>query len=76
MGCNDHYLEEIVRRISERVLGHAGRDQNSYLFKYFIESGHAVLDMNNYKVIEKAYKINARKQKIAEALLIKEINSQ
>ena len=29
--------------------------------------------MNNYKIIEKGYKNNARKQKFAEAILIKKI---
>ena len=53
IGCNDHYLGQTGRRISERVLDHAGRDQNSHLFKHSIESGYLVLDMNNYKIIEK-----------------------
>ena len=52
IGCNDHYLGQTGRRISERVLDHAGRDQNSHLSKHSIDSGHPVLDMNNYKIIE------------------------
>ena len=71
--CNDHYLEETDRRISERVLYHAGRDQNSHLFEHSIGSEHPLLDMNNYNIIEKGYKNNVRKQKIAEALLIEEM---
>ena len=71
--CNDHYLGETGCRISERVLDHAGSDQNSHIFKHSIESGHPVLDMNNYKIIEKRYKNNVRKRKIAEAVLIKEM---
>ena len=69
IGCNDRYLGGTGCRISERVLDHAGRDHNSYLFKHSMESGHPVLDMNNYKIIEKGYKNNIRKRKIA--LLIK-----
>ena len=46
IGCNDHYLAENGHRILERVLDHAGRDQNSHLFKLSIESGHPVLNMN------------------------------
>ena len=69
-GFTDHYLRETGRTISERVLGHAGRDQNSHLFKDSIESGHAVLDMNSYKIIEKGYENNVRKRKIAEVLPI------
>ena len=64
------YLGETGRKTSERVLDHAGRDPNSHLFKNSVESGHPVLDMNNYKIIEKGYEKNATKQKIAEELLL------
>ena len=64
------YLGETGRRTSERVLDHAGRVPNSHLFKNSVESGHPVLDMNNYKIIEKGYEKNATKQKIAEELLL------
>ena len=64
------YLGETGRRTSERVLDHAGRDPNSHLFKNSVESGHPVLDMNNYKIIDKGYEKNATKQKIAEELLL------
>ena len=57
----------------ERVLDHAEGDPNSYLFKYSVESGHPVLDVDNYKIIEKGHKNIARKQNIAEVLLIKEM---
>ena len=50
---NSHYLGGTGHSISERVLEHGGRDQNSHLFKRSIESGHPVLDINNYKIIEK-----------------------
>ena len=73
IGCNDHNLRETGHRISARVLDHPGRDPNSHIFKLSVESGHPVLDMNNYKIIEKGYKNNVRKQKIAAALLIKEM---
>ena len=69
IGCYNHYLWQTDRRISEIVLDHAVRDPNSHLFKYSLESGDPVLGMNNYKIIEKGYKNNVRKRKIAEALL-------
>ena len=69
IGCNNHYLWQTDRRISERVLDHAVRDPNSRLFKHSLESGDPGLGMNNYKIIEKGYKNNVRKQKLAEALL-------
>ena len=63
IGCIDHYLRETDRRISERVLDHAGRNHNSYLSKNSIESGHPVLDINNYKIIEEEYENNVRQRK-------------
>ena len=75
IGCNDHYLGETDGRISERVLKHAGRNHNSYRFKYFIENGHSVLDGNNCKITEEGYKNNVRKPNTALALLIKENES-
>ena len=57
----------------ERVLDQTARDRNSHLFKHSVESGYPVLDINNYKIIEKGHKNIARKQKIAETLLIKEV---
>ena len=62
IGCDDHYLGQTGRRIPERVLDHAERDQNSYLFKHSVESGHTV---------QEGQKSNIRKRKIAEALLTK-----
>ena len=55
-GCNDHYLGETGRTISEEVLDHAGRDPNSYLFKHFVESEDSIVDMNNYEITEKENK--------------------
>ena len=55
ISCNDHYLGETDRKISERALGHSGRDQNSHLFKQSIECGNPVLDMSSYKIIQKKY---------------------
>ena len=51
-----HYvIKQILKqvRISERVLDNAGRDQNPHLFNHSTESGHPVLDINNYKIIDK-----------------------
>ena len=73
IGCNDHYLGKTGCRILERELDQSEKDQNSLLFKHSKESGHPVLDMNNYKIFKKGYRNNVRKRKIAEALLIKEV---
>ena len=71
IGCNDHYLGETGSRISERVIDYPGKDSNSNFFKHFVQSRHPVLDIKNSKIIEKGYKINARKRTNAEGFLIK-----
>ena len=73
IGSNDHYLGETGCRILQRELDQSEKDQNSRLFKHSKESGHPVLDMNNYKIFKKGYRNNIRKRKIVEALLIKEV---
>ena len=53
IGSNDHYLAETGCRILQRELDQSEKDQNSRLFKHSKESGHPVLDMNNYKIFKK-----------------------
>ena len=62
--------EELQR---ERVLGHTGKDINSHLYKHSIEAGHETLKISDYRIIGNGYLNNWKKQKIAEALLIKEL---
>ena len=73
-GFSDDYVGETARRISERVLDHTGKDINSHLYKHSIETGHQTLEISDYWIIGNGYKNNGKKQKIAETLLIKELN--
>ena len=71
--CNKNYIGETGRRISERIIDHAGRDSNSYVYKHGIETGHRSPDINYFKIIGSNFHNNAFKFKIAEALLIKQL---
>ena len=71
--CNENYIGEIRRRISERIIDHAGRDSNSYVYKHCIETGHRSPDINDFKIIGSNFRKNVFKRKIAEALLIKQL---
>ena len=73
-GCPDKYIGETAKRISEKVLEHTGKDINSHLYKYSIETGHQTLQISNCQIIGNGYGNNWKKRKIAEALLIKELN--
>ena len=69
--CNENYIAETGRRISERIIDHAGRDSNSYVYKHCIETGHRSPDINDFKIIGSNFRKNVFKRKIAEAILIK-----
>ena len=48
-----------------------GRNKSSHMLRYFIDKNHEVT-VNDFKVIGRNYRINVRKRKVAEALLIKQ----
>ena len=71
--CDKNYIGETGRRISERIIDHAGRDSNSYVYKHCIETGHRSPDISDFKIIGINFCKNVFKRKIAEALLIKQL---
>ena len=71
--CVDDYIGETARRVNERIVGHRGRDANSYLLKHSIESGYKALEAVDYKIIGTRYRKNTMKMKLPEALFIKEL---
>ena len=71
--CNENYIGENGRRISERIIDHAGGDSKSYIYKNCIETGHRSPDINDFKIIGSNFHKNVSKRKIAEALLIKQL---
>ena len=71
--CNKNYIGKTWRRISERIIDHAGRDSKSYVYKHYIETGHRSPDINYFRIIGSNFRKNLFKRKIAEALLIKQL---
>ena len=71
--CNENYIGETGRRISERIIDRAGRDSNSYVYNYCIKAGHGFPDINDFKIIGSNFRKNVFKRKISEALLIKHL---
>ena len=57
----------------ERIIDHAGRDSNSYVYKHCMETGHRSPDISDFKIIGSNFRKNVFKRKIAEALLIKQL---
>ena len=71
--CNENYIGETGRRISERNIDHAGRDSNSYVYKHCIKTGHRSQDINDFKIIGSKFRKNVFKRKITEVLLTKQL---
>ena len=68
--CNDDYVGETVRRISERVLDHHGRDKKYHILKQQFEKEHPCPQYENFKVISSGFRNNTKTRKLSEALWI------
>ena len=68
--CNDDYVGEMARGISERVLNHSGRDKNSHILKHQIEKEPPCPQYENFKIIRSGFRNNTKKRKLSEALCI------
>ena len=63
-------MREWYRRLEERIVDHAGRDENSHVVKHTLEKGHKEISMDNVTIISKNFN-NYYKRKVSEALFIK-----
>ena len=70
--CRENYVGETSRRVSERIKDHNGRDLKSHILRHFVESGHANVSYEDFKMIAKNFNNNHWKRRVAESLLIKE----
>lgn len=68
--CKASYIGETARRLSTRVLEHAGVDNNSHMLKHAIDSGHHSVTMKDVNILSSGNN-NIVKRKLVEALLIK-----
>ena len=62
----------LVKVVAERTKDHNGRDLKSHILRHSVESGHANVRCEDFKIIAKNFNNNSWKRKIAESLLIKE----
>ena len=49
--CRENYTGESGRRISERIKDHNGRDLKSHILRHSVESGHANVSYEDFKII-------------------------
>ena len=69
----ENYIGECGLRITERIIDHNGRNQNSHIFKHSSETCHQHFHTNSFKIIGNGFKNNSFKRKVSKALLIKQI---
>ena len=69
--CNDDYVGETARRISERMLDHSGRDKNSYnsYMKKKNEKEHPCPQYENSNVISSGFRNNTNQKPYRLTLL-------
>ena len=67
------YVGVSNRRVLERVKDHNVRDFSSHIFKHCVAADHQFVSGDDLRIVGRNYCCNKRKQKIAEALLIKNL---
>ena len=70
--CRENCIGESGGRISECIKDHNIRDLKSHILRHSVESEHANVSYEDFKIIAKNFNNNSWKRKIAESLLIKE----
>ena len=71
--------KSVLRRLYWRngtkheVLDHNGRDAKSHLVKHAIEQNDKYSKIEDFNIVDKDYRSNTFKRKVAESLLIKDI---
>ena len=69
--CNENYIRETSRRLSERVIDYNGRNKNSHIFKHSVEREHRPTSLQEISLFGGNYHKNKFCRKVAESLLIK-----
>ena len=68
--CDDFYIGEIGRRISERIIYHNKRDKNSHPLKHVQNKKHPHVWVNPFAILNSNYRTKI-KRKISEHLYVK-----
>jgi len=69
--CDESYIGETERRITERIMDHNKRDKKSHVLSHSREESHPHVWIKDFKILGRNYKNNI-KRKISESLYIKE----
>ena len=70
--CNDCYIGETGRRLSERVLNHSGKDTNSHFLRHIFTANHQTADIGHFQILNRGYNNNTYKRRVSEAPFVKQ----
>ena len=68
--CDDNYIEEVARRLVERVCDHSVQDHKSHILKHSYENAHKNEPKEDFCILGNGFSKNRFKRKISEALFI------
>ena len=61
--CDDFYIGETDRRISERIIDHNKRDKNSYPLQHAQNKKHAHVWVNDFTILNGNYRSKIKRRK-------------
>ena len=62
--CQEDYIEEIGRRLHERISDHNGKDSKSYILKHSLENNHKQASFEDLRILRNGYTNSKIKRKI------------
>ena len=66
--CSERYLGETARRLTEKIIKHAGKDNKSHMVKQTLQSGHPLASPKDFRILQRGSNSNKVKRKISEVL--------
>ena len=70
--CNNCYIGETGRRLSERVLDHSGKDTKSHVLRHSFTAKHETVDIGHFQILNRGYSNITYKRRVSLALLVKQ----
>ena len=61
--CSETYLGKTARRLNERIMEHAGKDDKLHMPKHTLQSGHPSVSPNDFRILQKGYNNNKGKER-------------
>ena len=70
--CNDCYISEKGRRLSDRELDHSGKVTKSHFLRHSFTANHEAVDIGHFQILNREYNNNTYKRSVSEALFVKQ----